>query len=237
MQEDKLAYQYKGPDKALRERYADIFTLANPLPDRPSKLVFDKIISLAIIIAVLPLLAIFFSAFLVYFMLFPEDRGPVFTSYVASSRGRKFIKYKFRITKSELVDNAMLKIRDYRAYPSERKPENLTRIGRFLKRRYLDEFPQLFNIFKGDMSLVGPRALAWHHYLRNLREGDVSRKILKAGLFSESHTRKGTPFFGKPELEYQYIEKYMTATGAELLKLDISIIARGVRMILEGKGY
>lgn len=230
-------FPYKGPDSKTKNRYKEIFELKEPLEERPVKLIFDKIFSLIVIVSILPFFIMIVTAYFIDGLIHPQHKGSIFASYRASSCGRKFIKYKFRIAKESLIDKEARKRYDWQAYPSEYKAKNLTYVGRFLKKYYLDELPQIYNIFKGEISFVGPRALAWHHYERDIRQGNIARKILKAGLFSDSHTRKGTSYFGRPELEYAYIEKYMTYSAPALLWTDLKIIGRGIKMILEGKGY
>lgn len=237
MTEDVRAFPYKPPEEDSRERYKEIFALKEPLRGRTCKLIFDKFFSLTAVIIASPIFIAIFTAYFLDGIIHPEHRGSIFAPYIASTAGRKFNKYKFRLAKESLVDQEARKKGDYRAYPSQFEPANLTCVGKFLKKYYLDELPQIFNILKGDISFVGPRALAWEHYQRDLSQGNVARKLQKAGLFSYSHTRKGTPDFGRPELDYKYIEEYMKLSAPSLLWADIKIMARGIKMILEGKGY
>jgi lipopolysaccharide/colanic/teichoic acid biosynthesis glycosyltransferase len=108
-------------------------------------------------------------------------------------------------------------------------------VGRFIKRHYLNELPQIFNIVKGDMSFVGIRPIAQEHYFLEVKSGHVRRKLLKAGIFSQTHVRKGTPDRFRDELDYEYIRKYITLSAPALLWLDIRIITRGILMVVRGE--
>ena len=237
MEEDKKAFPYKPPSKEILKRYSEIFKITEPIKERPVKFFFDRIFAFIILILLFPVFLVIFVFYLIDGLIFREDRGSFFSSYIASTQGRKFNKLKFRIIREEFIDKELKAKGDWHAYSSEWGGKNLTRMGRVLKQYYLDELPQIINIFKGEMSFIGPRALAWHHYQRDLMQGNIGRKLLKAGIFSESHTRKGTKLFGRPELEYDYIEKYLKYSAPRLLWVDITIIARGIKMILKGEGY
>jgi hypothetical protein len=65
----------------------------------------------------------------------------------------------------------------------------------------------------------------------------VARKLIKGGLLSDVHTRKGTPQFALPDLDYKYVRQYMTRSPLSLLWLDARIILRGVVVVLNAKGY
>jgi lipopolysaccharide/colanic/teichoic acid biosynthesis glycosyltransferase len=83
-----------------------------------------------------------------------EDGGPVFYSQERVGRGgRSFRGFKFR----SMVPDADIK---YGLVQAEENDPRITRVGRILRATAMDELPQLWNIFKGDMSFVGPRALA-----------------------------------------------------------------------------
>ena len=223
-------------DQILRQKYKHIFSLKKSLKERPCKFLFDKIFSVIVIIFTSPIFIAIIISYIINGFVNPKDRGSIFTPYIASDRGRKFKKYKFRLVKESLIDQELRKEYDINAYASEWNKENLTYVGRFLKRYYLDELPQILNILIGDISFVGTRPLAWRDYQRDIAKGNVSRKILKAGLFSQTHVQKGTPEFNNLELEYDYIEKYMKFPVFLLLWLDCKIMARGIAMIFKGKG-
>lgn len=109
-----------------------------------SKRIFDLTISLGGIILLLPIFALI--AIIISF----ESNGPVFFKQIRVGRhGKDFLLYKFRTMKINSEQHGQLTIgaRDSR----------ITHTGLFLRRFKLDELPQLWNVFKGDMSIVGPR--------------------------------------------------------------------------------
>jgi exopolysaccharide biosynthesis polyprenyl glycosylphosphotransferase len=131
------------------------FPVRDPWHYRLAKRVFDLCMSGLGILLFLPLmvpLAILIKL---------ESNGPIFFRQIRVGRGRRhFVCYKFRSMVAEAetlkeefrylneAEGPMFKIRD---------DPRITALGRFLRRSSLDELPQLFNVFKGDMSVVGPR--------------------------------------------------------------------------------
>jgi exopolysaccharide biosynthesis polyprenyl glycosylphosphotransferase len=119
------------------------------------KRMFDIIISILLLIILSPLfliIAVFIKSF---------SQGPVIFRQVRRGlNGRKFVMYKFRT----MIDGAEHKQNELKVFNEMDGPvfkmhndPRVTRFGVFLRRSSLDELPQLFNVFKGDMSLVGPR--------------------------------------------------------------------------------
>ena len=227
---------YKKVDPRIRNRFKNIFALKQPLNNKISKEIFDKLLAFLSIPVVFPLIFLIIIAILIEGLFFSDCKGPIFASYWSYSKGKKFIKYKFRIAKYSLRDKKASKGDFSRQYHMPRGRENITYVGWFLKKYNLDELVQIFNVIKGDMSFIGPRALAVFDYLKEVEEGNISRKLIKSGIFSENTIRKGSVYTIDKFLEYYYIEKYITLSGINLVLYDMSIIIRGIKMILEGKG-
>lgn len=235
-EEPKGAFPYKAPDDEIKARYRHIFELKQPLEDKWAKLIFDKVAASIFLLIAAPILLLVKIAYVIEGLLIPENKGPMFFSYNAVSQGKIIPKYKIRLIKTKYIDPEGAKKGDWHAYSAEWTPESRTHVGHFVKKFYLDELPQFYSILKGDMSFVGPRPLAVHHYERDREQGNVTRFLLKGGLLGLGHVLKGKPEFGSPIYEYEYADQYMKLSPLGLLWLDLVIIGRGIKVILQGKG-
>lgn len=134
-----------------------LFLEATSIPDRA----FARVSALVLLVLSAPLLL------LIAGLVWLEDRGPVvFAHYRIGRNGRPFRCYKFRT----MVRNADVVLRELLATDAQRRAEwerdqkfehdpRVTRIGNFLRRTSLDELPQLYNIWRGEMAFVGPRPI------------------------------------------------------------------------------
>lgn len=234
--EPKEAFPYKAPDDFIKTKYCHIFQLKETLADKLPKLFFDKVMAAMLLSFAAPILLFVKIAYVIEGWIIPENKGPIFFSYNAISKGKIIPKYKIRLIKIKFIDTVGGKNGDWHAFSAEWSPESRTHVGHFVKKFYLDELPQLYSILKGDMSFVGPRPLAVHHYQRDLKQGNVTRYLLKGGLLGLGHVMKGTPEFGSPIYEYEYADQYLKLSSLGLLWLDFKIIGRGIKVVLKGKG-
>ncbi|TAJ23877.1 MAG: sugar transferase [Planctomycetota bacterium] len=144
-----------GPRKLERWPMEDLWRhLALPLP--AGKRALDLLLACAILLALLPLYAVVALAIRL------DSPGPVlFRQMRAGLGGRPFVFYKFRSMRVDAeASRAQLEARNEQSGPIfkiENDPR-ITRVGHWLRRFSLDELPQLWNIVKGDLSLVGPRS-------------------------------------------------------------------------------
>ena len=231
------SFPYKPPSSYIKKKYAYIFLLKKECPFRLSKYIFDKLIASFFLLFSLPILFFLKIAFIIEGIIIPENKGNMLFSYNAVSQGRVFSKYKIRLIKTKYIEPEGAKRGDWIAYSAEWKEDSRTYVGAFVKKFYLDEIPQFWNVLSGDMSIVGPRPLAVIHYDRDLAQGNVTRKHLKAGLLGLGHIMKGKPEFGNPIYEYEYIDQYIKRSEIGLLWLDLTIIWRGILLIIKGGGH
>ncbi|MBF0282116.1 MAG: sugar transferase [Zetaproteobacteria bacterium] len=234
--EPKEAFPYKPPSEEILQKYGYIFELDKPLKPRLFKWLFDKLVAIVLLLAAAPILFLLKIAYVIEGLLIPENKGPMFFYYNAVSGGEIIPKYKIRLIKTKYIDPEGAKRHDWIAYSAEWTPDSRTHVGEFVKKFYLDELPQFYSVLKGDMSIVGPRPLSILHYERDREQGNVTRFLIKGGLLGLGHVRKGTPEFGSPIYEYEYVDQYIKRSSLGLLWLDLQIIGRGIKVIFQGKG-
>ena len=167
-------------------------------------------------------------------LIAPGARGPVFLSEQRTSRGRTIDLLKFRtLTASAL---AGLPPGPTHIAKLEKRGE-LTRVGRLLKQWYLDELPQLWNIARGDMFLIGTRPWPIELYEKHLEQGLTLKRDMPAGLIGIVQSRKGDDSAPNTQtLDSFYWDAFQTYSGWRLLRLDLRIILRSAKVQLEHKG-
>jgi lipopolysaccharide/colanic/teichoic acid biosynthesis glycosyltransferase len=180
------------------------------------KRLFDILVSLLAILMLLPIFVIIMTAIKL------GSRGPViFRQARAGKDGKPFTFYKFRTMGADADP--------FGASPKSEQDSRLNKTGVFLREYSLDELPQLFNVLKGDMSLVGPRPL----YVQQIAEWNDEQKkrlLVKPGLTGLAQI-SGRGELAKEEklaLDIEYVQK------ASLL-LDFKIIFITLGQVLASK--
>jgi len=156
-----------------------------------------------------------------------ESKGPaIFTQKRIGCNYRHFYIYKFRTMR---IDTP----RDVPTHLLSNPDQYVTKMGRFLRRTSLDELPQLLNILRGEMSVVGPRPALWNQYdLVRLRENNGSNKI-RPGLtgWAQVNGRDDLPIPIKARMDGEYVEKMSLAFDWKIILMTIKKVpsAEGVK--------
>ncbi len=169
---------------------------------------------MAAIVILLPVFAVIVIA-----IKLSSKEPAIFKQGRAGKEGKPFVFYKFRTMK--------LDVDPFGASPKSGTDERLTKVGRFLREYSLDELPQLFNILKGDMSIVGPRPL-YVSQIAEWSERQKKRLMVKPGLtgLAQIQGRGELTREEKLELDVKYVEtagflvdtKIILATIAQLFR-------------------
>ncbi len=149
-----------------------------------------------------------------------SNKGPaVFKQERAGKNGRPFVFYKFR--------TMTLDVDPFGPSPKSGQDRRLTKVGKFLRESSLDELPQLFNVLKGDMSIVGPRPL----YLSQIPEWSERHKkrlLVKPGLtgLAQIQGRGEITREEKLELDVKYVENAGLLTDIRIMLATIVQVFR-----------
>jgi exopolysaccharide biosynthesis polyprenyl glycosylphosphotransferase len=163
-----------------------------------------------------------------------DTRGPVLFRQVRAGRGgTRFMLVKFRSMyrdadarkreyekRNDANDGVMFKIR---------KDPRITPVGRFLRKTSLDELPQLLNVLRGEMSLVGPRPLILEEARHAAQTWHARRLDLQPGITGlwQVSGRSDLPFQEMVGFDYQYVSGWSVARDIEILLATIPVVLSG----------
>ncbi len=201
------------------------------------KRAFDTILSLLLIILLAPLFILIALAILVF------DFGPViFRQTRLTRRGKKFTAYKFRTMKAkysgrdpeqvfkELGREELIK--EFRANRAKVKNDpRVSWIGRILRRWSLDELPQLFNVLKGEISLIGPRTIPPNEAEHDLREKSPIILSVKTGIsgLAQVSGRSDLTLDERIRLDQYYVQNWSPW-------LDLKIVIKTIGTVISNTG-
>ena len=164
-----------------------------------------------------------------------DSKGPVFFAHTRYGKdGKKFKMYKFRT----MYENAQDMINDFTPEQMKEWKENfklqddprITKVGKFLRKTSLDELPQIVNIIKGDLSIIGPRPVIEEELEKY---GDNKDKFLSVtpGLtgYWQANGRSSTTYEQRMEMELYYIDNISP-------KLDIKIFFKTIESVIKKEG-
>ena len=193
------------------------------------KRIMDVILSTIGLIILLPVFLIIAIAIKI------ESKGPVFFKHTRIGKNGKIIKiYKFR----SMVQNAEDLIKIFTPEQMKEYKENyklindprITKVGKFLRKTSLDELPQIINILKGELSIIGPRPVVQEELEKY---GDNAAKFLSVtpGLtgYWAANGRSDTTYEQRMEMELFYVDNLS-------IKLDLKIFFKTILSVLKREG-
>lgn len=185
------------------------------------KRIFDIIISSLSLPFVLLICGIF--GLLIYL----EDKGSIF--YIAIRRGKDGIPFKMYKLRSMKVNAPDIRNADNSTYNSPDDPR-ITKVGKFLRKTSIDELTQLFNVFWGDMSFIGPRPVTVELNYEDLDENRKKRLEVRPGItgYSQAYYRNSISQDKKIELDAYYAENVS-------FLMDVKIIFKTIATVLGHK--
>lgn len=180
------------------------------------KRAFDIIASLLGLLLLSPLLIV------ISFMIAAYDNGPVIYKQIRLTKdGREFMLWKFRSMRVDAEKDGIARL-------AAEDDDRITPVGKFIRKCRIDELPQLVNILKGDMSLVGPRPerpeIA-EQYEEKLPEFRLRLQV-KAGLtgYAQVYGKYNTEPYEKLQMDLLYINKMSLLEDAKLIFTTIKIL-------------
>ena len=209
------------------KQYKDVFIKKTPY--KTFKRIMDVVLSSIGLIVLLPVFAIIALAIKI------ESKGPVFFKHTRIGKNGKIIKiYKFR----SMVENAEELIKKFTPEQMKEYKENykltndprITKIGKVIRKTSLDELPQLINIIKGDLSIIGPRPVVQDELEKY---GANAEKFLSVtpGLtgYWAANGRSCTTYEQRMEMELFYVDNLS-------FKMDMKVFFKTILSVIKREG-
>lgn len=214
---------------------SNLIIVENNLLDRTNqwiKTILDNFLSLLIFPLLLSLIGV------IALLIKHEDGGNIFFKQIRLGKGSKeFVCYKFRSMQEnsdQLLENYLIKhpeeMKNYEIYHKYDNDPRITKIGAFLRKTSLDELPQIFNVLKGEMSLIGPRPYMPNEGFEMGNNIDIILAVKPGitGLWQVSG-RNDVDFASRVDLDVWYVRNWS-------IWKDIVILIKTVQVVLGKKG-
>lgn len=192
-----------------------------------AKRAFDVVLAAVLIVLLLPVLAILTAV-----VSLTSPGGALFRQPRIGYLGQPFTMYKLRT----MIDGAdrlerRIAARSRRMFLKLERDPRTTRVGRFLRKYSLDEVPQLLNVLRGDMSLVGPRPLLLSDLEKLPRHQQLARFAMKPGLTGlwQVSGRSRCTDEERMQLDLQYVDQWS-------FWVDLKILARTLPAVIRAEG-
>ena len=185
---------------------------------------FDLIVSFTILIITAPLLL------LIYILIKLDSKGPaLFLQERAGKGGKPFMIYKFRT----MIVNAA-----EAGYYTGKDDHRITRVGKFLRKTSLDEIPQIFNILKGEMTIVGPRPTLMYQ-IKEYNEHQWKRLLVKPGVtgWAQVNGRNSLSWPERIELDVWYVENYSFLLDLKIFLMTFNVWIKGEGVYAEKEKF
>jgi lipopolysaccharide/colanic/teichoic acid biosynthesis glycosyltransferase len=209
---------------------------SHEVPYPLAKRLFDRSVAVVLLVALSPLLLLALLVIGLDMLLVPKDRGRLLYRERRISRGREFDVLKFRVLREDVLAEIERTDGAYaRVYEGDHG--NLTRAGWILKRIYADELPQLLNVLRGDISLVGPRPWPVSMVEHQVAQGLDYRLHVTAGWTGPAQVRKDSKAKAHAtRLDLAYVELCRTLSGPRIVRHDLRVLGQSLRTVLRGRG-
>lgn len=204
-----------------------------PIKHNVGKRLFDIVFSLLVLVLTSPLMLV------IALLVRLSSKGQIVYAHERIGRGGKSFRcFKFRTMYSdadirikEILENCPVLKKEWEQTHKLKNDPRVTPIGKFLRKTSLDEFPQFWNILKGDLSVCGPRPMVQHEITKHL--GPKAAKILSirpglTGLWQISG-RSNVSYAIRIKMDEQYVDEHS-------MYLDIKIIAKTIPNMFFSKG-
>lgn len=186
------------------------------------KRLFDFVLTLVGTVIISPILLV------ISILIKCSSKGPVlFKQERLGYRGKifKILKFRTMVVNAEHMGTGVV--------INEKDDPRVTKIGRFLRATSLDELPQVFNVLKGDMALVGPRPpVTYHPYdgYKNYPEWAKKRFEMRPGMTGLVQTtiRSDAPWDDRMKIDCEYVDKFSVL-------FDIKILFDTVKTVIKGE--
>ncbi|NLA85497.1 MAG: sugar transferase, partial [Clostridiales bacterium] len=182
--------------------------------------IFDLVFALIASVVCIPVIVIF------GLLIFLQDGGPVFyLQERVGLQGKHFMIYRLRSMRLDAEANG--------AQMAEEDDPRITKIGRFIRKTRIDELPQVINVFKGDMSIIGPRPERPIFVVQFNEEipGFIERLRVKPGITGWAQVNGGYDISTKEKLDLD-----MYYINHQSIFLDMKILFKTIKIIFTGEG-